>query len=179
MCQIDARVQGQGHKVLMTSFSLNLLSWTFTHRLPISLGCALLILGLKSSKVKVTMHWLLKMVYMIHIIAFSSHLSSWHFTHRLPISRGCALLISGSKGQRPRSQCIAYWKWLMWYTCIEFPFTPVVTAWIVAVAWIVAGDNSCRCSRHKSSPATIHAVNVSINCRQRQFMPEISLTLWT
>ena len=54
-----------------------------------------------------------------------------------------------------------------------------VTAWIVTVAWIVAGDNSCRCSRHKSSPATIHAVNVSINCRRRQFMPEISLMLWT
>ena len=54
-----------------------------------------------------------------------------------------------------------------------------VTAWIVAVAWIVAGDNSCRCSRHKSSPATIHAVSVSMNCRRRQFMPEISLMLCT
>ena len=54
-----------------------------------------------------------------------------------------------------------------------------VTAWIVAVAWIVAGDNSCRCSRHKSSPATIHAVCVSMNCRRRQFMPEISLMLCT
>ena len=54
-----------------------------------------------------------------------------------------------------------------------------VTAWIVAMAWIVADDNSCRCSRHKSSPATIHAVNVSINCRRRQFKPEISLTLRT
>ena len=53
----------------------------------------------------------------------------------------------------------------------------LVTAWIVAMAWIVAGDNSYRCSRHKSSPATIHAVNISINCRQRQFMPEISLML--
>ena len=54
-----------------------------------------------------------------------------------------------------------------------------VTAWIVAMAWIVAGDNLCRCSRLESSPATIHAVNVSINCRRRQFMPEISLMLWT
>ena len=55
----------------------------------------------------------------------------------------------------------------------------LVTAWIVAVAWIVAGDNSCRCSRHKSSPATIHAVSVSMNCRRRQFIPEISLMLCT
>ena len=54
-----------------------------------------------------------------------------------------------------------------------------VTAWIVAVAWIVAGDNSCWCLRHKSSPATIHAVSVSMNCRRRQFMPEISLMLCT
>ena len=54
-----------------------------------------------------------------------------------------------------------------------------VTAWIVAVAWIVAGDNSCRCLQHKSSQATIHAVSVSINCRRRQFMLEISLMLCT
>ena len=54
-----------------------------------------------------------------------------------------------------------------------------VTAWIVAVAWIVAGDNSCRCLRHKSSPETFHAVSVSMNCRRRQFMAEIPLMLCT
>ena len=54
-----------------------------------------------------------------------------------------------------------------------------VTAWIVAVAWIVTGDNSCRCSPHKLSPATIHAASISMNCRRRQFMPEISLILCT
>ena len=59
------------------------------------------------------------------------------------------------------------------------PHKTYVTAWIVAVAWIVAGDNSCRCSLHKSSPATIHAVSVIMNCRRRQFMPEISLMLCT
>ena len=62
---------------------------------------------------------------------------------------------------------------------ISVVYLTAVTAWIVAVAWIVAGDNSCRCSRHKSSPATIHAVSVSMNCRRRQFMPEISLMLCT
>ena len=41
------------------------------------------------------------------------------------------------------------------------------------------GDNSCRCSQHESSPTTIHAVHVSMNCRRRQFMPEMSLMLWT
>ena len=49
-------------------------------------------------------------------------------------------------------------------------------------AWIVAGDNSCRCSQHKSSLATIHADVRVMNCRRhelstawivarRQFMP--------
>ena len=35
-------------------------------------------------------------------------------------------------------------------------------------AWIVAGDNSCRCSRHKSSPATIHADVRGMNFRRHK-----------
>ena len=43
-----------------------------------------------------------------------------------------------------------------------------VTAWIVAVAWIVAGDNSCRCSQHELSPAKYRLCYAH---HRRQFMP--------
>ena len=116
--------KGQGHNALITKngicgiidFPLHLSSWNFTCRLPMSWGCVLLILGSKRSKVKVTMHWLLKMV--CCIIALPLHLSSWNFTHRLPMSWGCV----GVK--RSRSQCIDYWKWYMSHNC--FSFTPVI-----------------------------------------------------
>ena len=52
------------------------------------------------------------------------HQSSWNFTGTLPLSQGWALSASGSKGQRSRSQCIDYWKWLMSHNC--FPFTPII-----------------------------------------------------
>ena len=55
------------------------------------------------------------------IIALPFHLLSWNFIQRLPMSRGCALRVSGSKGQRSRSHCIDYLKWLLVYNC--FPFT--------------------------------------------------------
>ena len=59
------------------------------------------------------------------ITAFPLHPWSQNFTGTLLLSQGCALLISGSKGQRSRSQCINYWKWLLAHNC--YPFIPMVT----------------------------------------------------
>ena len=58
------------------------------------------------------------------ITASPLHQSSWNFTGTLLLSQGWALLTLGSKGQRSRSQCIDYWKWLMSHNC--FPFTPII-----------------------------------------------------
>ena len=52
------KVKGQGHNTLIIenglcriiSFSLHLSSWNFTHRLPMSRGCALFILGSKGQR---------------------------------------------------------------------------------------------------------------------------------
>ena len=60
----------------------------------------------------------------MRITASPLHQSSWNFTGTLPLSQGWALSASGSKGQRSRSQCIDYWKWLMLHNC--FPFTPII-----------------------------------------------------
>ena len=52
------------------AFPLQPTSWKFTQRLPLSLGCALLILG---PKVKVAMQWFLKIVCVYNC---------FHFTHK-------------------------------------------------------------------------------------------------
>ena len=93
MCPMDFRIQGQGHNALITensicriiAFLLLLSSWNFIQRLPMRLGCALLISGSRGQghnidnwkwfmlhncfpftpvkRSKVTMQWLLKIVY--------------------------------------------------------------------------------------------------------------------
>ena len=60
----------------------------------------------------------------MRITAYPLHLSSWNFTGTLLMSQGWALFTSGSNGQRSRSQCIDYWKWLISHNC--FPFTPII-----------------------------------------------------
>ena len=60
----------------------------------------------------------------MRITASPFHLSSWNFTGTLPMRQEWALSTSGSKGQRSRSQCIDYWKWLMLHNC--FPFTSII-----------------------------------------------------
>ena len=104
------------------SFPLHLSSWNFTHRLPMSRGYALLILGSKGQRSRSQCIDYRKR-FMSHNF-FPLHLSSWNFTHRLPMSRGCALFILGSKGQRSRSQCIDYRKRFMSHNF--FPFTPII-----------------------------------------------------
>ena len=61
----------------------------------------------------------------LRITAFPLNPWSQNFTGTLLLSQGCALLISGSKGQRSRSQCINYWKWLLAHNF--YPFIPMVT----------------------------------------------------
>ena len=104
------------------SFPLHISSWNFTHRLPMSWGYALLILGSKGQRSR--SQCIDYRNSLCRIISFLLHLSSWNFTHRLPMSRGCALFIFGSKGQRSRSQCIDYRKRFMSHNF--FPFTPII-----------------------------------------------------
>ena len=58
MCPIDFGVKGQSHNALITenglcriiSFPLHLSSWNFIHRLPMSGGCVLWVLGSKGQR---------------------------------------------------------------------------------------------------------------------------------
>ena len=93
----------------ITDYVIHLWSWNFIHLLPMSQGCALLILG---SKVKGQGHGLSMFENGFRTITdYVIHLWSWNFIHLLPMSQGCALLILGSKGQRSRSWIINVWKW--------------------------------------------------------------------
>ena len=80
--------------------------------------------GVKRSKVKVTMHWLLKMINVAYYLSSYTYHHETYIIQILTTSQGCVLLISGSKGSRSRSQFIDYWKWLMSHNC--FPFTPII-----------------------------------------------------
>ena len=65
------KVKGQGHNTVITencfccivALSSQLKSWNFTHRLPKMLRMCPIGVWFKRSKVKVTMQWLLKMVF--------------------------------------------------------------------------------------------------------------------
>ena len=79
MCLMGFRVKDQGHNALITenglcriiAFPLHLSLWNFIQRLPMSRWCALWISG---SKVKVTMHWELKMVYVAQLLSLYTFL---------------------------------------------------------------------------------------------------------
>ena len=91
----------------ITDYVIHLWSWNFIHLLPMSQGCALLILGSKGQG-----HGLSMFENGFRTITdYVIHLWSWNFIHLLPMSQGCALLILGSKGQRSRSWIIDVWKW--------------------------------------------------------------------
>ena len=64
-------------------------------------------LGVKRSKVKVTIHWFLKMVNVAKLLSLYTY---HHETSHKDSTglEGCALWVSGSKGQRSRSQCSDY-----------------------------------------------------------------------
>ena len=91
----------------ITDYVIHIWSWNFIHLLPMSQGCALLILGSKGQG-----HGLSMFENGFRTITdYVIHLWSWNFIHLLPMSQGCALLILGSKGQRSRSWRMVIWKW--------------------------------------------------------------------
>ena len=95
----------------------------FIQRLPMSGGCALLILGFKGE----VHHASITENELCCIIAFPLHVSSWDFIQIIHMSWVYVLLILGSKSQRSKSKCIDYWKWFtkcMLHNC--FPFTHII-----------------------------------------------------
>ena len=91
----------------ITDSVIHLWSWNFIHLLPMSQGCALLILG---SKGQGHGAWLFENGFRT-ITDSVINLWSWNFIHLLTMSQGCALLILRSKGQRSRSWRMVIWKW--------------------------------------------------------------------
>ena len=82
----------------ITALSLQLLSWNFTLRLPLSQEYALYIFW--RQKVKDQGHnALITKNSLWCTIDIPIHLSSWNCIHRLPMTWTCALFILGSKGQ--------------------------------------------------------------------------------
>ena len=87
MCPIDFGVKGQGHGLSMfengfrtiTDYVIHLWSWNFIHLLPMSQGCALLILGSKGQG-----HGLSMFENGFRTITdYVIHLWSWNFIHLL------------------------------------------------------------------------------------------------
>ena len=121
MCPIDFGVKTSKVKVMdyrclkmgfrtITDYVIHLWSWNFIHLLPMSQGCALLILGSKGQRSR---SWRMVIFENGFRTITDSVINqwSWNFIHLLPMSQGCALLILGSKGQRSRSWRMVIWKW--------------------------------------------------------------------
>ena len=94
-----------------------------SHRLPMSWGCALMI-GVKSPKVKVSVHWFLKYV-LAHSLLLYLYTYSNETYHTDPsLSPGYVLLILGSKCQRAWSKCSDNRKGFLLHNCSIF--TPII-----------------------------------------------------
>ena len=102
----------------ISAFSVHLLSWDFTHRLPMSQGCALVILG---SNVKVIMDWLLKMVIKHNSFSFSPTCINIKLHTETTNESRIDVRVTGL---RSRSQCIDVWNcfWLI----IALPYTTII-----------------------------------------------------
>ena len=124
------KVKGQGHNALIVenglcriiSFSLHLSSWNFTHRLPMSRGCALFILGSKGQRSRSQCIDYRKRFMSHDFFPFTPIIMKLH-TQTPHESRICPTYL-GSKGQRSRSQCIDYRKRFMSHNF--FLFTPII-----------------------------------------------------
>ena len=111
----------------ITDYVIHLWSWNFIHLLPMSQGCALLILrskGQRSRSWRMVIwkwfpddNWLCNqpMIMKLHTLTHNeSRMRPIDFEvnqHLLPMSQGCALLILRSKSQRSRSWRMVIWKW--------------------------------------------------------------------
>ena len=118
------RSKGKGHNALISinglchiiALPLHLLSWNFTHRLPMSLGRGLLNFRVKRSRPQCIYYWkwfMLHNSFAITSIIMKIHTQTPHELRVFPVDFGV---------QRSRSQCIDYWKWLLahhWFPFIN------------------------------------------------------------